>query len=93
MVQVLSLNCNDFVEELRGKNLICHLYDFDQFIKTDKIGFVRLRLSTIPYNEQITIQKYIDKFTEVRHDHDEVRNPIRYISIHSRIQHDNHLML
>ena len=60
-------------EELKGKQLVCHLYDFDQFIKTDKIGFVNLRLSTIPHNEQMTIQKYIDRFSENQHDHDEVR--------------------
>ena len=61
-----------FVDDLSGKKLVCHLYDYDQFVKTDKIGFVQLRLSTIPRNEKMSVQKHIDRCEHECHTHDEV---------------------
>lgn len=57
---------------MTGKQLVCHLYDYDQFIKTDKVGVVQLRLSTIPNNELMSVQKAIDRVIDDGHHHDDV---------------------
>ena len=62
-----------FADEIAGRVLKCHLYDFDQFVKSEAVGVVQVRVNTIPMNEPLSIQKPIDRCTEDEHTHDKVK--------------------
>lgn len=75
MNQKIKRNCNAllfYTDDLSGKRLVCHLHDFDQFVKSEMIGTLSIRVNSLPANEPVSLQKPIDKYTGDDHKHDEV---------------------
>ncbi|KAF6021913.1 Su(P) [Bugula neritina] len=58
-------------KDLSGEHLLCHLYDYDQFVKTEKVGVVQLRLNSLPHDESLYVEKHIDRCLPESHDHEE----------------------
>lgn len=48
-------------DDLSKKTLVCQLYDFRQFEKTDKLADMKVRLNCIPCNEDYSIQENLTR--------------------------------
>ncbi|KAF6026109.1 Su(P) [Bugula neritina] len=70
-VQVCLLKCKVNYFHPIQEHLLCHLYDYDQFVKTEKVGVVQLRLNSLPHDESLYVGKHIDRCLPESHDHEE----------------------